>query len=136
MNPARSGEQWIIDHIHELTATTVRHDAFTQLLAAPGWGLPLKEVDCWCRCPSEMCVVTMVGPSGAPGELELRFPRRISPRFFVEHDADLYNAKLRVPVTIPHRLMPRAAGPEHTWRPASDAQAVGTPLVRRPHGGS
>ncbi|WP_268253315.1 hypothetical protein [Streptomyces subrutilus] len=40
MNPARSGEQWIIDHIHEPTAATVRHGTFVQLLAAPDWGLP------------------------------------------------------------------------------------------------
>ncbi|MDD9383117.1 hypothetical protein M8Z33_42025 [Streptomyces sp. ZAF1911] len=134
VNPARSGEQWIIDHIHEPTATTVRHGTFVRLLSAPGWGLPLKEVDCWCRCPAEMCVVTMVSPSGAPGELELRFPRRISPHFFAEYDADLYSAKLRVPVKVPRRLLPGAAGPEHTWKPASGAQGVGTPLVRRPHG--
>ncbi|MFD5522015.1 hypothetical protein [Streptomyces sp. NPDC127066] len=80
-NPMKPGEQWIIDHIHHARPQADRHDAFIQLLTAPGWGLPVEASDTWCSCTlgDAGCQVTFTSPAGLPGELQMRFSRRTDP---------------------------------------------------------
>ncbi|MFI9206305.1 hypothetical protein [Streptomyces sp. NPDC053048] len=103
-NPAGAGQQWIIDHIHEpRDLHGEHHDRFIRLLAAPGWGMPLKLDDRWCTCHqhhAEQCVMTMTGVGGLAGELQLRFPRRRGRHYWIEHELTEYEAKTRVPVLV------------------------------------
>ncbi|MER0476975.1 hypothetical protein ABR737_01150 [Streptomyces sp. Edi2] len=81
-NPADDdGEQWIIEHEHEVASCPAHHQRFMALLTDPEWGLPLTETHSVCSCgrypgESNECRVEARSSEGKPGELQMRFTRR------------------------------------------------------------
>nr|WP_237293250.1 hypothetical protein [Streptomyces katrae] len=104
-NPDNGGEQSITDHIHQPTPGTLHHDELVHLLTDPEWGMQIKVEDRWCACTQrgESCLVKLRSTQGEAGELELRFPRRETPRSVQACGQELYAAKTRASITVPER---------------------------------
>ncbi|RPF30238.1 hypothetical protein EDD96_6833 [Streptomyces sp. Ag109_G2-6] len=112
-NPENGGEQWIIEHIHQPTPGALHHDELVGLMTAPEWGMRVKVTDRWCACArqGQMCLVKLRSTQDEAGELELRFPRRETPRAVHAWGGELYAAKTLAAITVPAGLRP---GPEPT----------------------
>jgi hypothetical protein len=117
-NPARgAGREWIVEHIHEpLVQFPQHHDGFVNLLTDPDCGLRIVETDwhCGCRQPREYgyaCHFYARSADGLPGELQVRFTRRLGTRLarYKQDRAD-YAARRKLYRRVPAHLLRSPSG--------------------------
>ncbi|NUK21945.1 hypothetical protein [Streptomyces lunaelactis] len=106
------GREWIIEYIHEpRVEAPLHHQGFLNLLTDPECGMPLvtTDLDCSCQLPADAgyaCRFYACGTTGSPGELQVRFSRRLGKRLehYTEDQSD-YKARRRLYQRLPECLM-------------------------------
>ncbi|QPP05206.1 hypothetical protein G4Z16_01055 [Streptomyces bathyalis] len=121
-NPAQgAGREWIVEYIHEpLVQFPLHHDGFATLLTDPECGLRIIETDwhCGCRMPREYgygCHFYARSADGLPGELQVRFTRRLGNRLSrYKADSADYEARRKLYRRVPAQLLGGPSGAPST----------------------
>ncbi|MCX4966275.1 hypothetical protein OHA98_15800 [Streptomyces sp. NBC_00654] len=113
-NPSRDGgREWIIEYIHEpLAEAPLHHRGFQNLLTDPECGIPLVVTDFDCTCQQRAdagyaCRLYACSPTGSPGEIQVRFSRRLGRRLaHYTADRNDYAARRSLYQRLPESLLP------------------------------
>ncbi|MER8062618.1 MULTISPECIES: hypothetical protein [unclassified Streptomyces] len=102
------GERWIIDPTFAEGHGATGHRRLIALLAAPGWGLPVKPVAEHCNCDlppgfSDQCTTVSAGLAEHSGALEVRAIHRRGDRlkWIQEHCPTTYSAQEQLVLPVP-----------------------------------